>query len=175
MSIFVAEHNPAWANKFEKEARSIREALSQFEIDLHHIGSTAVPGILAKPIVDIMGVVKQVEAMDTHAPQMQALGYEAMGEFGIVGRRYYRKIDASAERTHHFHVFGTGSPDIERHLAFRDYLINHPDVAATYSALKARLVAGGVSWEAYMDGKDPFIKETEAKALAWYRTPAKSD
>ena len=94
-----------------------------------------------------------------------------MGAFGIEGRRYFRKITPDGVRTHHLHVYEAASPHIARHLAFRDYLRAHPAKAQEYSDLKRRLTSGETpSWDGYMDGKDPFIKQTEAEALARYKT-----
>lgn len=127
-------------------------------------------GILAKPIIDILGVVVSLEDVDGQSAAMERLGYEVMGAYGIDGRRYFRKVNTSGRRTHHLHIFEKGSDNIERHLAFRDYLTTHPEKEAEYSELKASLTFGGAtSWDAYLDGKDPFIKATERDAVAWYR------
>jgi len=100
---------------------------------------------------------------------MHALGYEVMGPFGIPGRRFFRKFDGAGTRTHHVHIFQKGSAHVARHLAFRDFLIAHPQKAQEYSQMKADLTRDGdISREDYLDGKDPFIKETERQALAWY-------
>jgi GrpB-like predicted nucleotidyltransferase (UPF0157 family) len=99
---------------------------------------------------------------------MPAIGYEVMGEFGIAGRRYYRRDDAAGERTHQVHAFQSGSPHVERHLAFRDYLRAHREPARQYAELKRQLAHRFPhDIEAYMDGKDAFIKATEVQALAW--------
>jgi GrpB-like predicted nucleotidyltransferase (UPF0157 family) len=99
---------------------------------------------------------------------LEALGYEAKGEFGIPGRRYFRKDDAEGIRTHQVHAFGAGSPGAARHLAFRDYMRAHPGIAREYGALKARLArAHPHDMQAYMDGKDAFVREHERRALLW--------
>ena len=91
-----------------------------------------------------------------------------MGELGIPGRRFFRKNDSSGMWTHQIHAFVHQSPDIERHLAFRDYLIAHPGTAQSYSELQRRLVEScNGDFEAYMDGKDAFIKDIEKNALYW--------
>ncbi|MEB3233517.1 MAG: GrpB family protein, partial [Leptolyngbyaceae bacterium] len=101
----------------------------------------------------------------------EPLGYEAMGEYGIPGRRYFRKHNSEGNRTHHLHIFQAESAEIHRHLAFRDYMIAHPDAAQAYSQLKQRLAAAHpTDIEAYMDGKDDFIKTMEQKALHWRRS-----
>lgn len=135
---------------------------------VHHIGSTSIPGMPAKPIIDLLAVVADIGEVDRHLTQVEALGYEAKGEFGIPGRRFFRRDDAAGVRTHHIHAFESGSPHIERHLAFRDYLRSHSEPAMRYGELKRRLAAAHPNdIEAYMDGKDGFIKEVEARALAW--------
>lgn len=166
----VLPHDPAWHSDFVAESGAIRAALGDATLAVHHIGSTAIPGILAKPIIDLLGEVTSLALVDGQSGAIEALGYEAMGAYGIEGRRYFRKIDADGRRTHHLHVFEAGSPHVTRHLAFRDYLRNHPDVARDYSLLKACLTAAkDVSWDGYLDGKADFIAETETAALAWYR------
>lgn len=161
-------HRNSWKQDFEVEAARIRSAVGDVLVVIHHIGSTAIPGIYAKPIIDILAEVTSLDALGARVDAMQSLGYESMGEFGIPGRRYFRKDDSDGMRTHQIHAFAHQSPQVLRHLAFRDYLISHPDTAQEYSDLKRRLVQtcnGDI--EAYMDGKDSFIKEVERKALEW--------
>jgi GrpB-like predicted nucleotidyltransferase (UPF0157 family) len=170
MSIFVVPHNPAWSQAFESESHAISHALGGAAIVLHHIGSTAIPGILAKPIIDMLGEVDDLTVIDQQSATMQNLGYEVMGEFGIDGRRYFRKYDRGGHRTHHLHFFAIGSPHIERHIAFREYLRSNLRKAAEYSNLKARITSrGGVSRVEYMDAKASFVEETERMAIDWYR------
>ena len=102
---------------------------------------------------------------------MVEIGYEVMGEFGIPGRRYFRKDNASGFRECQVHAFEFGSRDVGRHLAFRDYLRAKPDVAHQYSELKRGLANKHPDdIEAYMDGKDAFIKEAQRLALEWRRS-----
>jgi len=99
---------------------------------------------------------------------MVELDYESLGEYGIVGRRYFRK--GGDNRTHHVHVFEETSEDIIRHLAFRDYLRIHPEVRIHYENLKVKLVNEfSDDIEGYMDGKNHFIQETEKTAMIWYK------
>lgn len=164
----VEPYRNSWKSDFAAEAAKIRDALGPALDALHHIGSTAIPGIHAKPIIDILAEVASLEALEQRLQHLQTLGYESLGEFGIPGRRYFRKNDAGGMRTHQIHAFARPSPHIARHLAFRDYLIAHPDRARAYSELKRLLVQtcnGDI--EAYMDGKDAFIKAVERDALDW--------
>lgn len=165
MRIRVVAHNPDWKNAFADEADRIHRALGDIVARLHHIGSTAIPGIAAKPIIDILMETHDIGVLDDRTAHMEQLGYEGLGEFGIPGRRYFRKNDHAGERTHHLHAFQVGSPEIARHLAFRDYMTAHPDAAREYSELKSHLATlHPDDIEAYMDGKDAFIKEHQALA-----------
>ncbi|MFG6117146.1 GrpB family protein [Halobacillus sp. MO56] len=164
----VVDYNKRWPEEFKKEAESLQDIMGSMLMYIHHIGSTSVAGLSAKPVIDIMPVVKKIEQVDQFNEAMEAIGYEAKGELGIPGRRYFRK--GGDDRTHHVHVFQEGSPDIERHLAFRDYLRVHPEEAKAYGQLKTELARKFPNdIEAYMDGKDPFIKDRERRALVWYK------
>lgn len=173
----VVAHDPTWGAAFAAEAARLQVALAGDStgdgtsdskvLAVYHIGSTAVPGIVAKPIIDIMPVVRNIAQVDAANLAMQELGYEAMGEFGMVGRRFFRK-DTQGKRSHHVHVFALGSEHIMRHLALRDYLRVHPHEAACYSDLKQQLAAAHAQdIAAYMDGKHALIKELEQNALRW--------
>jgi GrpB-like predicted nucleotidyltransferase (UPF0157 family) len=166
--IVLAPHRAAWAAAFEREASAIADALSGLPIELHHIGSTAIPGMVAKPVIDMLGVAPAVEALDVHAHRLAGLGYEALGEFGIQGRRYFRKNAPDGARTHQLHAFAAGSPEIRRHLDFRDYLRAFPAEAAAYAALKQGLATRcGSDMGAYSDGKTEFIRAVERRAAVW--------
>ncbi len=139
-------------------------------MDIHHIGSTSIPGILAKPIIDMLGVVSTFENVPQLIPALINLRYEAMGAHGIDERQFFRKFDISGRRTHHLHVYEAGSAHIERHIAFRDYLRKNARVAAQYSDLKARIAAASdISRQEYAEAKSPFLVETEQEAIDWYR------
>ncbi|MBP0003880.1 MAG: GrpB family protein [Cyanobacteria bacterium SBC] len=164
----VVQHDPKWCQAFKAESHRVAEALGKNVFSVHHIGSTAIPDIYAKPIIDLLVEVKAITEVDKQSPSMERLGYETMGEFGIPERRYFRKNNQAGIRTHHVHVFQLGSEQIERHLAFRDYMIAHPDEAQRYSDLKRKLAAVYPNdIEEYMDGKDGFIKAIDLKAAQW--------
>ena len=167
MQIIVTNYNPTWCTKFTREAEAIRLILDDSPHRLHHIGSTSVPGLPAKPIIDILLEVEDLKLLDMRSARFQGLGYEIMGEYGIPRRRYFRKGDAN--RTHHVHAFPMGDHHVTRHLAFRDYLRAHTDIARTYGLLKQELAAQpDIDAEKYCAAKDPFIKTHEVKALEWY-------
>ena len=115
MKVLVEPHNPLWADMFDAEAKLVTEALGPNALAIHHIGSTAIPTIYAKPIIDLLVEVAEIDEVVAHNPAMEALGYEAMGEFRIPGRRCFRKDDEADVRTHHVHVFVAGSSEVQRH------------------------------------------------------------
>lgn len=164
----VVPHHPHWRIAFEEESQRIQLALGKNAVAVYHIGSTAIPKIYAKPIIDILVAGQSLKKVDESNSQMEALGYQVMGEYGIPGRRYFRKDDEAGIRTHHVHVFEVNSEQVERHLTFRDYLIAHPEEAQIYSELKRKLAKRyPEDIEGYMDGKDEFIKQVDCKAAAW--------
>ena len=168
MKVQVVPPDPSWKDQFDAEAKSIRSALGEAFVRIHHIGSTSIPNIYAKPVIDILLEVSDVKDLDNRTAALIALGYEAKGEFGIPGRRYFRKNSGEGVRTHQIHAFESDGEGLVRHLAFRDYMIAHPELARAYSDLKRRLASVYPDdIEAYMDGKDPFIKEHEQIALRW--------
>jgi GrpB-like predicted nucleotidyltransferase (UPF0157 family) len=166
--IEVVPHNPRWRDAFEAEAEEVAAALGGNVVAVHHIGSTAIPNIHAKPVIDLLVEVRDVAEVDGRSPAMESLGYEAMGEYGIPGRRFFRKDSREGVRTHNVHAFEAGSSEVERHLAFRDYMIAHPSEAQSYGELKRRLAEEHPqSPEGYMDGKDGFIREVDRRAARW--------
>lgn len=164
----VVPHDPRWRDAFEAEAGRVAAALGETVVAVHHIGSTAIPGIYAKPVIDLLVEVGDINDVDARGAAMESLGYEVMGEYGIPGRRFFRKDDPEGVRTHNLHVFEAGSAQVVRHLAFRDYMIAHPADAREYSELKRRLAQEHPrSIDGYMDGKDGFIKEMDRRAARW--------
>jgi GrpB-like predicted nucleotidyltransferase (UPF0157 family) len=170
----VVPHDPAWKGTFRAEAAALRSVLADEALAIHHIGSTSVPGLRAKPTVDVLIEARKIQNLDGLEGPMAVSGYEAWGEYGIPGRRFFTK-DRGPERLFNVHVFEAGTPEVERHLAFRDYLREHPETARAYGDLKADLAARfPTDIEAYMESKDAFVKETEKKAISWSRIPEKA-
>lgn len=166
--IEVVPYDPLWPRKFEYAASEIAIALGPCLLAIHHIGSTSINGIHAKPVIDMLAVVNDLPAVDQRTVAIEQFGYEVMGEFGIEGRRYFRRDDSTGRRTHQIHAFAEGSPHVKRHLAFRDFMCSHPVIADQYGELKLKLAeAHPHDMEAYMDGKDGFIKGIERRALEW--------
>ena len=113
------------AEQFLIESEYVKHALGSNCIVIYHIGSTAVPGLASKPVIDLMPVVLDINAVDLCNEAMEILDYTARGEDGIPLRRCFRK--GSHIRTHHVHVFEQGNPQIDRHLRFRNWMRNNAE------------------------------------------------
>lgn len=167
--IEVVTYDPKWEEEYQREAKEIQNVMSDEIVEIHHIGSTSIPNIDAKPVIDILIGVKDIEKVDKYNEKMEQLGYIARGEHGITGRRFFLK--GFYNRTHHVHIFQTRSSEIERHLNFRDYMIAHPKDAKNYGELKRELaVRFRNDIEGYCDGKDDFIKDIDKRAAEWAKT-----
>lgn len=163
--VIVTAYNPDWEGQFEKAAADIRKVIGKECIAVHHIGSTSVFGLAAKPIIDLMPIVNAIETVDLLNEEMTGLGYTAKGENGLAGRRYFEK--GGDNRTHHVHFYEAGNPEVERHLAFRNYLRNHPQEAQEYALLKHRLAAQfPTDAHQYSEGKAAFVAAIEQRALS---------
>ena len=166
----VVPHDPAWEKGFEREAAALRSVLADEALAVHHIGSTSVPGLRAKPTIDVLIEAREIGKLDDLEAEMAEKGYEAWGEYGTPGRRFFTR-DLGPERLCNVHAFEAGSPEVERHLAFRDYLARHPETARAYGDLKKELAESfPEDMEAYMEGKDAFVKRVEREALSWSST-----
>lgn len=161
-------HDQAWAGAFAAEAERLGALLGAELVAIHHIGSTAIPGIVAKPTLDIVPVVRSLGALDAARPEVEALGYQWWGEYGLAGRRFCTLEDPlTGKRRIHLHCYQVGAAAIARHLAFRDYLVAHPELAAEYEALKRRcLEQHRTSSHDYSTCKGDWIRRVEAEALA---------
>ena len=165
--ICVVSHDELWPGQFAAESTALAAAFGGRATEIHHVGSTSVPGLPAKPIIDILVVIDDIEQVDSLNPAMIALGYEPQGEYGIPGRRFFTK-GGDVNRSHHVHVFQLGHPEVSAMLGFRDYLRSHPRQAIEYGRLKEELA---LMCEddviAYNAGKDAFVKDLIRKARAW--------
>ena len=164
--VTVVDYDPGWPAQFEMESDRLRKVLGDEILSSEHIGSTSIPGMCAKPVIDILLVVRDIRRIDRFNESMHSLGYMAKGEFGIPGRRFF--LRGIPLRTHHVHMFQSGSPEIQRHRDFRDYLTAHPEVARRYCELKRELASRHeFDIDAYCQGKDEFMKSVEKKANEW--------
>jgi putative glutamine amidotransferase len=162
----LVDYDPAWPAMFEEEAAAIRAALGDVAVRIEHVGSTAVPGVAAKPIIDIQVSVDSMTPRDRFVEPLVALGYGFVPDPIEVEHAYFKK-DLNGTRTYQIHVCPTDSEWERRHLAFRDHLRASPDDATRYAELKRRLAAEHPSdIMTYIDGKTAFIREIEERALS---------
>ena len=136
-AVIIADADSRWPEMYAQEEARIRAALPpDLVTSVEHVGSTAVPGLAAKPIIDILVGVPSLERGEQATPALTALGYEARGEFGIPERLFFEKRENGATRTHHLHLAEPGGDFWTDELLFRDYLRAHPDEARVYEQLK---------------------------------------
>ncbi|MHB8450794.1 MAG: GrpB family protein, partial [Mycobacteriales bacterium] len=163
----IAEYDPSWPSMFAEEAAKIATALGDQLLGIEHIGSTAVEGLAAKPMIDIQVGVRSLRATPRIVEALGRLGYDYVPEFEaeLPNRRYFRKT-AGGRRTHQVHLVERTDTDWwDRHVAFRDWLRTHPEDAATYAALKAELAkAHRDDRHAYTDAKSEFIEKIAKRA-----------
>ncbi len=163
-TIHIADYDAEWLEIFQKVKREIENALGKIEIEIEHVGSTSVPGLAAKRIIDLMGIVPNASVGAQTVGPLAALGYRYKGEYGIEGRFYFVK---GVPPNIHFHMYPRAHPEIDRHLTFRDYLRAHPEAAREYAELKRALAEKyRHDLEGYTNDKTEFIRSTEAKARA---------
>jgi GrpB-like predicted nucleotidyltransferase (UPF0157 family) len=165
--IVIADYDPAWAEMYEAERERICEEIGRWVAGIEHVGSTSVPGLAGKAVIDIMPGVRSLADADRCLDGMRRLGYEYVPEFEVdlPGRRYFRK--GHPERKWHVHIVEKGGEFWRRHLVFRDYLRVHPEAAADYAALKRKLADQYPHDSlAYTEAKSEFILGIEEKAAA---------
>ncbi len=162
----VVDYDPRWPEWYAQEAAELRQAFGQTLVALEHIGSTSVPGLPAKPIVDIQAVVQTLADAHHAAPVLAALGWQ-QGVFALdpETRLYFKKYNASGVRTWQLHVYEPSHPAASAHRLFRDYLRAHPEEAERYAALKSEL-AERFHFDrlAYNDAKTDYVEAVLAKA-----------
>lgn len=165
-SVEVVAADPAWPERFAKEAKAIADELSLPGLGIEHIGSTAVPGLDAKPIIDILLLPPQ--EIDPHRliEPLERLGYQYWSENPDTTRMFFVKgmPPQGSGRTHHVHVMDLG--EASRRLLFRDWLRNHPEDAQRYAQVKHQLARRfPTDREAYTDGKDDIVAQILGRAL----------
>jgi GrpB-like predicted nucleotidyltransferase (UPF0157 family) len=162
--IVISQYDSSWPALFEEEAYRLRAVLGSTALRIEHVGSTAVPGLAAKPVIDIQVSVASLAPHGRYVDVMSSLGYRhvALGDFDLVYPFFHKPVEWPG--THHVHLCEVGSEQEWRHLAFRDYLRAHPDVAAQYELLKRDLArrhnaSTPRSMERYSLAKSEFVAD----------------
>jgi GrpB-like predicted nucleotidyltransferase (UPF0157 family) len=157
----LVDHDPTWAEVFEAERRRLTPVFDGRAVGIEHIGSTSVPDLCAKPIVDVLVGLRELEITEPDIREMEALGYEYLGEYGLPGRLFFRRLG-----THNVHVVKHGGEHWERQLTFREALRTDPEERRRYDQFKRKLAAEGHPRDVYTELKTPFIRDVEARARA---------
>jgi GrpB-like predicted nucleotidyltransferase (UPF0157 family) len=163
--VILVPYDPEWPRRFDREAAVLREVFSGCEAVIEHVGSTAVPGLNAKPVIDIMAGLTHLAQAESRIGALEGAGYEYVQrhERQFPQRRYFRK-PRPGPSAYHLHCVVRGSDFWTRLIAFRDYLRGHSESAAAYAELK-RDLAARLDKEAYTTAKGPFIERVLAAAL----------
>ena len=157
--VVVRAYDAAWEQAFLAIRSEIQAALGELALRIEHVGSTSVPGLSAKPIIDLDVVIRDDTAFDAVAFRLQEIGYQHEGDLGIPGREAFRYDGKEHLQRHHLYVCPQDSPELKRHIAFRDYLRAHPGAVRAYSRIKeegAALYPDDI--DGYMEHKSPFIE-----------------
>lgn len=175
--ITIVPYDTAWATAFEREAGALSAALGSLALRIEHVGSTSVAGLAAKPVIDIQVSVARLSPLEPYAGVLQGLGYRfiPLGDFDA----FYPFFAKPGEwpSTHHVHLCVAGGEQEGKHLAFRDFLRNHPDAASAYAELKRRLAAENhgetlASRERYSLAKTGFVHDILGRAgFVWSDRP----
>jgi GrpB-like predicted nucleotidyltransferase (UPF0157 family) len=165
--VILAGYSPEWPEIAAVLAARL-QALGTSLVTVHHIGSTAVPGLAAKPIIDLMPLVASLAELDLQRSLIEGMGFSWHGELGIAGRRYCTLSSEDGTRVAQLHFFEHDSPHVTRHLAFRDYLRAHPQASRDYEAEKRRARnLHPADSHAYTDEKAAWVQALETQALVW--------
>lgn len=163
-TVRVVPHDPGWAAEFAAERARLGESLGDVPAIIEHVGSTSVPGLPAKPILDVIVGRPPESALSDYVGAFERIGYIYRGELGLPGREYFVRGMEPVPRTHHLHLVLIGSDHWLRTLAFRDHLRRHPEAAQAYAALKGELAKRyPTDRGAYTAAKDAFIQEAIAR------------
>jgi GrpB-like predicted nucleotidyltransferase (UPF0157 family) len=164
--VILAEHNPKWTEAFRTEEAVLLDALKIESLCLLHCGSTSIPGIFAKPIVDILGGVDSLQDIDSKSTVLENLGYEFKGEYGIPGRRYCTLYSENKETTYvHLHIFTKTHYEFYKHLVFAHYLRSSKSASAEYEQLKLNLVMEKkLKRSDYSNAKNEVIQKLQTEA-----------
>jgi GrpB-like predicted nucleotidyltransferase (UPF0157 family) len=163
--VIIVPYDPAWPGLFEQLRAPLAAALGDLALVIHHVGSTSVPGLPAKPIIDLDVVIASEAQMPAVIERLASIDYAHWGEQGIAGRHAF-KPPARLPK-HHPYVCAADNRELARHLAFRDHLRRHPDEAAAYAALKRQLADQyGADRDGYSIAKTDFVERVLAEAAA---------
>ncbi len=158
--IIVQPYDEMWKQDFISISNEIRDALGELALRIEHVGSTSVPGLSAKPVIDIDVVIRDHSVLDEVVSRLAKIGYQHEGNLGIAGREAFGYEGKEHLKEHHLYVCPEDSPELKRHIAFRDYLRSHPDAAQEYSRIKEEAASFyPYDIDQYIGHKSPVIEK----------------
>jgi len=169
--IEIMEYDPQWAKSFDEIKNALTNALGDLALRVEHVGSTAVPGLAAKPIIDIDVVIDSRDLLPKVIEALSGVGYSREGDLGIPGREAFKRSGPDVPRdgpgrswpAHHLYICDKENRELQRHLAFRDFLRAHPEYAQRYAQLKRALAQSYADdRDAYTEGKTALVTEIMA-------------
>ena len=163
-NVVVLPYDKQWKQDFIMIKDELEPALGQLAMRIEHVGSTSVEGLSAKPIIDIDVVIKDYTVFEEVVSVLETIGYQHEGDLGIAGREAFKYEGKGHLRKHHLYVCPEDSPELKRHIAFRDYLRTHSDAVREYSRIKeegAKLYPNDI--DRYIEHKSPFIEKIYAE------------
>lgn len=164
----IEEFTPDWKSRFNDHAAKIREVLGEEVLAIDHVGSTSIPGMIAKPNIDIMVTVPDIARIVDFRKKMEALGYISHGDYSNINEEYFTEDLPTGERVTSIHIFQKGNPEIKRHIDFRDYLTANEEARNRYINKKNELyVKYHDHYRAYDNGKHEVIEQLNHEAAAW--------
>ena len=167
-AVRIVEYDPSWEGKFEREAAAIRRALDSVAVRVDHVGSTSVPRLSAKPIIDINVSVPDITAFGSYRRPLERIGYLFVPDPDCPDFHFFGK-PAARPRIYHIHVCEAGSPHERRQLAVRDYLRTHPEEAVAHGTVKKAIAERHPGDRlGYIAEKDPYVEALVRRALVWY-------
>lgn len=172
MSTYTIEpYNPEWVKKFQGIKAMLEDVFGSQALAIEHVGSTSVPGMKAKPIIDVLVVVKDISLLDTEISVMKSKAYLVEENYVAPHSLLFRGIDEAGNKLENIHVCESGAPMEKQFLAMRDYLRTFPEEAQSYAQLKDELVTKYPNdYQSYRSAKGPFLKDLEQKAYQWSET-----
>jgi GrpB-like predicted nucleotidyltransferase (UPF0157 family) len=167
----ISDYNPNWVNQFNFIKRFISSVFGIKAIQIEHVGSTSIPGMKAKPLIDVLVVVEKMEDFMKEKKEMTAANYEWDKDVIAPNSLLFFKMGINAEKLENIHVFEKDAPHIQRFLAKRDYLRAFPDKAKKYSDLKEKIAQKyPEDYETYRKAKEPFLAQIEPEAYKWWKS-----
>jgi GrpB-like predicted nucleotidyltransferase (UPF0157 family) len=164
----VVPYNDNWPKLFDGYAKTIKDILDDIVLEIHHFGSTSIPGMFAKPNIDIYILATSLESVRQHKQQMEAAGFTSRGDYSNIGEEYFTLDKSDGERIASIHIFEGSNEVFAPYRNLRDYLTNNPTERDRYVALKKELYEKYAdNYPAYDEGKQHLIKDLTTKANAW--------